>query len=447
MKLGDVEKGLSGPTEAVTFFGLQWKDANGDIRESIDLLPELLQSIDNLGGAGPRVRHELDALLGGDIARRVLPLLALEAERREELLELAKAGVVNQEAANRLAETHVEDVLRSAEAQARLAEATADWIPTLEKVRDLWHRISLTFSEVLGRVGRELAVMGVGALDLNTPLDVVEDRIAYLQRQIDQVPEQSQIPRNMLAQLAELISLRKDIIVAGSEAFLAAKEAAEKLAEVEIVIPERPDEFATALPHDFFGEERERLVREMAARNRERRRQDAEEEAAENEERARAVAALELRLAESVRLESIKQLNQMQAAWDKVGTSISAIITQSRSWKDVLQNVLGLLVQFGAFLVGGGEGGLRGFFGFPALQYGGPTNPNQPYIVGEAGPELFVPSSSGRIVRNDQLPAGGSGATININATTTMTQAEFDTYLARSLPEVERALGLGEMNG
>lgn len=44
---------------------------------------------------------------------------------------------------------------------------------------------------------------------------------------------------------------------------------------------------------------------------------------------------------------------------------------------------------------------------------GGPVNSGQPYIVGEKGPELFVPSSGGSIVPNNKT--GGGNTTININ--------------------------------
>jgi len=50
---------------------------------------------------------------------------------------------------------------------------------------------------------------------------------------------------------------------------------------------------------------------------------------------------------------------------------------------------------------------LAGLFSFGkslfGLAAGGPTNANQPYIVGEQGPELFVPRTAGTIVPNNQL--------------------------------------------
>ena len=50
----------------------------------------------------------------------------------------------------------------------------------------------------------------------------------------------------------------------------------------------------------------------------------------------------------------------------------------------------------------------------PKLASGGMVSANKPYIVGEVGAELFVPSSSGRIIPNNQLSSGSGGMTINL---------------------------------
>lgn len=48
--------------------------------------------------------------------------------------------------------------------------------------------------------------------------------------------------------------------------------------------------------------------------------------------------------------------------------------------------------------LGGLLGGLVGsLFGLPGRATGGPVAPGQGYVVGERGPELFVPTSAGRI--------------------------------------------------
>ena len=88
---------------------------------------------------------------------------------------------------------------------------------------------------------------------------------------------------------------------------------------------------------------------------------------------------------------------------------------------------LGLESIFGGGSGGGGGGGLLSgltsilgsVFGVPGRAIGGPVSPNQPYMVGENGPELFVPTSAGSIAANGS--GGGGGVrdvrvSINVNA-------------------------------
>lgn len=60
---------------------------------------------------------------------------------------------------------------------------------------------------------------------------------------------------------------------------------------------------------------------------------------------------------------------------------------------------------------------LGGLLGLPGRATGGPVAPGRAYLVGERGPELFVPTSSGRI---DPSTGSGQGrdirVSININA-------------------------------
>jgi hypothetical protein len=50
-----------------------------------------------------------------------------------------------------------------------------------------------------------------------------------------------------------------------------------------------------------------------------------------------------------------------------------------------------------------------------ARALGGPVQPGGSYIVGERGPELFTPTSSGNITANSSLGGGGNTVTINVN--------------------------------
>lgn len=58
-------------------------------------------------------------------------------------------------------------------------------------------------------------------------------------------------------------------------------------------------------------------------------------------------------------------------------------------------------------------------FGLPGKAMGGPVMPNQAYIVGERGPEVFLPKSAGNIIPNNKLTSGdqmfGGGSTTIIN--------------------------------
>src|SRR5690349_8754398 len=54
---------------------------------------------------------------------------------------------------------------------------------------------------------------------------------------------------------------------------------------------------------------------------------------------------------------------------------------------------------FGAGLVNGLGGLISGLLGMPGRATGGPVSAGVAYVVGERGPELFVPPSAGRIER------------------------------------------------
>jgi len=88
---------------------------------------------------------------------------------------------------------------------------------------------------------------------------------------------------------------------------------------------------------------------------------------------------------------------------------------------------------------GGGLGealaGLVG--GLPGRATGGPVSPGRAYVVGERGPELFVPSSSGRVE-----VGGGSGGVREVRVAITVNAAAGAApgVLAQSGRQVARAV-------
>lgn len=62
--------------------------------------------------------------------------------------------------------------------------------------------------------------------------------------------------------------------------------------------------------------------------------------------------------------------------------------------------------------IGGLLSGLVGsIFGLPGRATGGPVAPGRGYLVGERGPELFVPTSAGRV----EPSPGGNGRDVNVS--------------------------------
>ena len=69
---------------------------------------------------------------------------------------------------------------------------------------------------------------------------------------------------------------------------------------------------------------------------------------------------------------------------------------------------------------------------------GGPVTGGRPYVVGEKGPELMIPSGNGSIVPNNKLGGGGVTVVQNINVTTGVQQT-VRAEIANLLPQISNA--------
>ena len=77
--------------------------------------------------------------------------------------------------------------------------------------------------------------------------------------------------------------------------------------------------------------------------------------------------------------------------------------------------------------VGHANGGKIGFGG--ARAGGGSVGGSNAFLVGERGPELFIPNSAGTVVSNETMGSRMGGATVNFNISTVDAEG-FDTLLA-----------------
>ena len=77
--------------------------------------------------------------------------------------------------------------------------------------------------------------------------------------------------------------------------------------------------------------------------------------------------------------------------------------------------------------VGHANGGAIGYGG--ARASGGPVGGSNAFLVGERGPELFIPNTAGTVVSNEASGSRMGGATVNFNISTVDAEG-FDTLLA-----------------
>jgi hypothetical protein len=104
----------------------------------------------------------------------------------------------------------------------------------------------------------------------------------------------------------------------------------------------------------------------------------------------------------------------------------------------------GIDALFGRSPGGGSGGGANGllslvtglFSGAPGRATGGPVSPGRAYMVGERGPELFVPTGAGRV----EASGGGGARDVRISISVNARAGEAPEALARSGRQVARAV-------
>ena len=115
----------------------------------------------------------------------------------------------------------------------------------------------------------------------------------------------------------------------------------------------------------------------------------------------------------------------------------TGLIKGTQSLNDVLTGVLDRMANaflnmaiFGNFGGGSVTGGLLGILGFAN---GGKPPVGRPSMVGEKGPELFVPNSAGTIIPNHQLGGMGGSTNIVVNVDASGSNIEGDEQQGREL--------------
>ena len=126
----------------------------------------------------------------------------------------------------------------------------------------------------------------------------------------------------------------------------------------------------------------------------------------------------------------------LQGVGDVLGNQLmnvfDGLINKTVDFNDVLRSTLSqvgrLLMTAGLNQLAGpmGSPGILSFLGFGTRANGGPVASGRPYIVGERGPELFMPQQSGNIRSNEDMrqlmgrsPAASNASAMNFTFETT----------------------------
>ena len=145
-----------------------------------------------------------------------------------------------------------------------------------------------------------------------------------------------------------------------------------------------------------------------------------------------------------------------------IGNAIEGLIRRTKTLSEALADIAGSLGRaflnaginaiVGSFTGGAGPwgGAPLGPKGNPLSQHtdltvgvrnsGGPVSGGSPYLVGESGPELFIPGSNGQVTSNNALRMessmgrynSGSGGSVTVNYTGPMLNFNGDEYVPRS---------------
>ena len=137
-------------------------------------------------------------------------------------------------------------------------------------------------------------------------------------------------------------------------------------------------------------------------------------------------------LRQNLELEKLSKLYQSIASTIETGLvdAIEGAINGTKTLGDVARSVFTQiqrsLIQFGVNAFLGGLPGIGSFF----RANGGPVSTGKSYMVGERGPEMFVPNTGGRIVPNSDM---GSSTNVVVNVDASGSSVEGDEEQGREL--------------
>ena len=141
----------------------------------------------------------------------------------------------------------------------------------------------------------------------------------------------------------------------------------------------------------------------------------------------------------AILIEIVIRMGIQKLLGDKLKIQEDNKLKQAKNYTSELKKQVGLAMLL-AFFTGGSSMGFGGFGGGSTpKRNGGSVQKDQPYMVGEQGPELFVPNSSGQITQSARGTGGGGATTVNFNITTVDAKG-FDQLLIQRRGTISRII-------
>jgi len=148
-----------------------------------------------------------------------------------------------------------------------------------------------------------------------------------------------------------------------------------------------------------------------------------------------------------------EQLKMLNESYARIGTSVAdafqGMLTGATSWKDGMKGIINAVINelwrlYVVQQIVGLVTSALGSFGLPlpGRANGGGVTGNKPYMVGERGPELFIPNRTGTIIPNHNLKSesAGGGMTINVDARGANDPAAVRAQVQRGILEAAPAI-------
>ena len=305
-------------------------------------------------------------------------------------------------------------------------------------------------------------------VDLNDKIELQQERALQLQKRIEKLRNSVFAKFKPGSQDEKIKKLEEEIAnlnksIAQDKKTLADKTAFESSPEVEKItkLTEKQEEARDEILKSLNQEKI--LLTESLAGNREKTllAQEYEKLVEKIPEHAREEIKLLFDSNAELR-EKYTLQKKIDDAWESINNKIRGDITSgikglikgTATWADMLNNVADKFLDmainqafYGNMMGEFTEG--KGIFGFlgKILKFadGGRPPVGRPSLVGEKGPELFVPSSSGRIVPNHELGKGGGTTNVVVNVDASGTEVQGDESEGRQLGEMLSAAVQAEL--